>query len=117
MTDTASIVAHYLEQIVRRVGLKGFDEMRAEIESADEADARRRAALLIATASLAVATIQEVPEFAGDDMHNPDYRCLWCLGDRPYKVGRITGGGHEPDCQRQKTLAALRDVLGQKAGG
>jgi hypothetical protein len=41
MSELANIVAHYLEQIVKRAGLTGFDEMRAEIESAVEADEKR----------------------------------------------------------------------------
>lgn len=39
--ELGHIVAHYLEQLVRRAGLSGFDEMRAEIDAAVEADERR----------------------------------------------------------------------------
>lgn len=38
MNQTAKIITHYLEEIVKRAGLTGFDEMRAEIESAADAD-------------------------------------------------------------------------------
>lgn len=41
MTELAKIVTHYLEVIVKRTGLTGFDEMRAEIMSAAEEDERR----------------------------------------------------------------------------
>lgn len=42
MNETTRIVAHYLETIVARAGLRGFDEIRAELEAADEADASER---------------------------------------------------------------------------
>jgi len=41
MSEVSKIVTHYLEEIVRSAGLKGFDEIRAEIESAAEQDDRR----------------------------------------------------------------------------
>ncbi len=41
MSDLANIVAHYLEVIVKRTGLNGFEEMRAEIEAAAQADEQR----------------------------------------------------------------------------
>jgi hypothetical protein len=40
MTELAKIVTHYLEAIVKQTKLRGFDEMRAEIEAADAADER-----------------------------------------------------------------------------
>lgn len=38
-TELARITAHYLEVIVRKAGLTGFDDMRAELMDAAEADA------------------------------------------------------------------------------
>jgi hypothetical protein len=38
MNETTRITLHYLEQIVKRARLSGFDEMRAEFESADASD-------------------------------------------------------------------------------
>lgn len=38
--ELARIVCHYLEEITRRAGLKGFDEIRAEIEAAVEQDSQ-----------------------------------------------------------------------------
>lgn len=42
MSETTRLVIHYLEAITRKAGLSGFDEIRAELESADEADAADR---------------------------------------------------------------------------
>lgn len=45
MSELARITAHYLEAIVQRAGLRGFDEIRAELEAAAsmDADAHARA--------------------------------------------------------------------------
>jgi len=40
MSEVARIVTHYLETITKRAGLKGFDEIRAEMEAAIESDAQ-----------------------------------------------------------------------------
>lgn len=41
MNEQARIITHYLETIVRKAKLSGFEEMRAEIEAAEEANAAR----------------------------------------------------------------------------
>ena len=38
MSEVSRIVTHYLEAIVRKAKLTGFDEMRAEIEAAEKQD-------------------------------------------------------------------------------
>lgn len=38
MSALARITAHYIEQVARRAGLRGFDEARVELESAGDED-------------------------------------------------------------------------------
>ncbi len=38
MSEVARITAHYFEQVAKHAKLRGFDEVRAELESAAAAD-------------------------------------------------------------------------------